>query len=221
MQVTPEQILVTVGLVLAAWYLLALMYNRRRGHAAYRWLIAGLDALGQNHESKWLGSAASGLQLVVAPAAQPFRRAEVIYLLESRELLPLWLFDLLRNKRDQLIFKALLRIKHPAEVELAPSTSRTARRIKKRLDASWTISEANGFFVAKRGRDTDRVLAALEPFLALYGDEVRSISWSKGKPDLIVILALGPLLAADGEATKLFTSLKETVARVNRAGDAQ
>ncbi len=219
MQITPEQLLVTIGLVLAAWYLLALIYNRRRGHAAYRWLAGGLDVLGQSHESKWLGSAASGAQLIVTRAVQPFRRVEVVYLLESRELLPLWLFDLLRNKRDQLIFKALLRVKRQAEIEIAPAASRTAGRVRKRVDESWTTGEQGQFFVARRGREADLVLAALDSFLAVYGDQVRSISWSKGRPDVIAILALGPLLSTADDATELFTSLKEAVARLE--GDLQ
>lgn len=215
MQVTPEQILVTIGLALAAWYLLAMIYNRRRGHAAYRWLVGGLDVLGEDRESKWLGSAASGAQIVVTRAVAPFRRVEVVYLMESRELLPLWLFDLLRNKRDQLIFKALLRAKRLAEVEIAPTASRTAGRIKKRLDDSWTTAEQDRFFIAKRGREADLVLEALGSFLVVYGDQVRSISWSKGKPDLIIILALGPLLASGKDATELFNALKATVAQVS------
>jgi hypothetical protein len=220
MQITPEQILVGIGLLLAAWYLLALVYNRRRGHAAYRWLISGLDMLGEDRESKWLGSAASGAQIVVNRAAPPYRRVEVIYLLESRELLPLWLVDLLRNKRDQLIFKAILRIKHPAEVEIAPLGSRTARRIERRLDQTWTTEQTSQFFVARRGKDAVLILDALQPFLSVYGDQVRSISWSKGRPELIIILALGPLLAAGKESAELFTSLMDGVGRANREQDA-
>jgi len=215
MQVTPEQILVTIGLALAAWYLLAMIYNRRRGHAAYRWLVGGLDALGEDRESKWLGSAASGAQIVVTQAEKPFRRVEIVYLMESRELLPLWLFDLLRNKRDQLIFKALLRAKRLAEVEIAPARSRTAGRVKKRLDDSWTTAEQGRFFIASRGREANLVMEALRSFLEVYGDQVRSISWSKGKPDLIIILALGPLLASGKDATGLFNALKATVVQVS------
>jgi len=220
MQVTPEQILVGLGLALAAWYLMATIYNRRRGHAAYRWLAKGLDVFGESHEGKWLGSASSGAQLTVSRAFTPFRRVEVLYLLESRELLPLWLIDLLRNKRDQLIFKAVVRVKHLAEVEVAPSASRTAGRIRKRIDESWTVGDENGFFIAQRGRDTERVLVGLAPFLASYGEQIRSISWSKGRPDLIIILALGPLLSENKNASELFTALKNAVEGTGSDNDA-
>jgi hypothetical protein len=221
MQVTPEQILVSVGLVLAAWYLMATIYNRRRGHAAYRWLASGLDVFGESHEGKWLGSASSGAQLTVSRAVQPFRRVEVIYLLESRELLPLWLVDLIRDKRDQLIFKAVVRGKHLAEVEIAPSASRTARRIRKRIDDSWSVGEENGFFIAQRGRDADRILEGFDTFLAAYGDQIRSISWSEGRPDVIIILSFGPLLAENEKASTLFASLKEAVEGATLDQDAQ
>lgn len=215
MELTPEQILVVIGLLLAAWYLFASIYNRRRGHRAYRWLTKGLPVLGEGYEGKWLGSAASGAHLTVARAVQPFRRVEVIYLLESRELLPLWLVDLIRNKRDQLIFKAVLRTKHQAEVEIAPASSRLARRIGNRADETWTINEDEIFFIAKRGKDGDLVLTALEPILATYRDQLRSISWSKGKPDIIAIFSLAPLLTASENAAGLFTALQNAVEQLN------
>jgi hypothetical protein len=220
MQITPVQIVTSLGLALAAWYLMAMIYNRRRGRAAYRWLVDGLDVFGPGHEGKWLGSAGSGAQMAVPKAGHPFRRVEVIYLLESRELLPLWLVDLLRNKRDQLIFKALLRAKPLAEVEIAPAASRMARRIRDRVDDSWNTAEVKGYYVASRGKDSGRVVEAFRPFLSAYGDQLRSISWSEGKPDLIVVLALGPLIPTADNASNLFTSLKAAVERAIRSTDA-
>jgi hypothetical protein len=208
MTATPEQILVGLGVILALWYLLASIYNRRRGLAAYRWLRDGLTVLSQKYEGKWLGSAAAGGHLTIAQASSPFRRVEVIFLLESRELLPLWLFDLLRGKRDQIIFKATLRAARQADVEIAPAGSRLARRIQGRIDDSWTTITQDGLFIAGRGRDVTAVLSALNPVLTTYGPYLRHLSWSTSRPNLIIIFNMIGLLHSGDNAGELFTTIR-------------
>lgn len=212
MNLSPEQIVVGIGALLAAWYLIASFYNRRRGLAAYRWLRDGLDTLGDKYEGKWLGSAASGAHLTIAKASPPFRRVEVIFLLESRELLPLWLFDIWRNKRDQVIFKATTQAVRQAEVEIAPADSPIARRIRIRVDDSWKTSNQGGFFIASRGRDTSLVLPALKPILDNYGPHIRHLSWSKSRPNLIAIFNLPDLLSSGDPASNLFTCIRDAMA---------
>lgn len=209
MNLSPEQLVVGLGAVLAAWYLLASIYNRRRGLAAYRWLRDGLDVIGDRHEGKWLGSAASGAHLIVAKAKPPFRRVEVIFILESRELLPLWIVDLLRDKRDQVIFKATVRASRQAELEIAPVSGRIARRIRSRVDNTWEQSEMGGMLVAHRGRDASPVLEMLKPILNAYGSQLRHISWATSKPNLIAILNLPELLKSGDNATDLFTCIRD------------
>src|SRR5574341_170242 len=117
MEISPEQVVVGIGIFLAVWYLLASMFNRRRGIAIYYWLKAGLDRLGSEVSGKWIGSSGSGAHLKVNKATAPFKQVEIIYLLASRELLPLFLFDLLRGKRDRLILKGEVRQPIHGELE--------------------------------------------------------------------------------------------------------
>jgi len=212
MKLSPEQILVGLGAVLAAWYLIASIYNRRRGIATYRWLRNGLDVLGDKHEGKWLGSAASGAHLTVAKPKSPFRRVELIFLLESRELLPLWVVDLIRNKRDQVIFKATTRAALQARIEIAPASSRIARRIKTQIDENWTSQVLDGFFVTSRGHDATAALAALKPVLDQYGTQLRHISWSTDRPNIIAIFHLPGLLESGDSASELFRCIRDGVA---------
>lgn len=209
MKLTPEQILVGLGVFLALWYLFASIYNRRRGLAAYRWLRDGLTVFGDKHEGKWLGSSASGGHLTVPQAVSPFRRVETIFLLESRELLPLWLADLLRGKRDQIIFKATLRAAHQAEVEIAPHNSRMEKRIRGRIDSSWTTTSRDSLFIASRGREVTAVLSALNPLLTRYGTNLRHLSWSKGRPNLIIVFNLIGLLNSGDNATELLATIRD------------
>jgi hypothetical protein len=90
---TPEYVVTGLGLVLVAWYLIAAIYNRRFGLRTYRWLQAGLEVLGEpkSVQASWIGSSGSGARIGLQRAHAPFQRLELAYLLESRELAPLWL----------------------------------------------------------------------------------------------------------------------------------
>jgi hypothetical protein len=207
---TPEQILVGFVLLLAVWYVLASSYNRRRGHKIFRWLRDGVDVLGDNYQARWLGSAASGARIAVDRAKSPFRRVELIYLLESRELLPLWLFDLLRHKRDHVIIKVTLSHARPAEIAIVPAGSRAAARARAAGDESWRFDEQDGLLIASRGPAATEVTANMAPLLQRYGRYVREISWSQKTPQLIAIFNLTHL-ADSGPAAELFQTLQSVV----------
>ena len=145
MRLSPETIVVALGIFLALWYLGASMFNRRRGVAVFRWLHDGLDALGGEISSRWIGSSGSGAQIRVAKADPPLKDLDVIYLLASRELLPLFLFDLARGKRDRLIVKAGTRAASPAELEAVPAKSRLGRQMQAEVDHPWQIEKGPGW----------------------------------------------------------------------------
>ena len=115
---TPEYVVMGLGLILVLWYFVFATYNRRRGVRIFRWLQRDFSKLGdsKNIQSGWIGSSGSGAQIVVQPAHPPFQRLELLYLLQSRELAPLWLIDVLRGKRDLIICRAVLRDRPGGEV---------------------------------------------------------------------------------------------------------
>lgn len=203
---TPEVIVVWLGILLALWYLAAAIFNRRRGLAIYRWLHSATDRLGGELSGRWIGSSGSGAELTLRKADAPFRDVQIIYLLASRELLPLFLADLLRGKRDRLIVKANLRDPLPAEVEIAPSRSGPGRKTRSRQDL--TIEDGpDGLVVGRQGSQADKVLSALAPFLEHYGSHLVHFSWSKKAPQLVMILTLDGLWQPGGSAASLYTDL--------------
>ena len=113
--------------ILALWYGVGYLYNRQRGQRLFHWLEQGLDVLGGERESGWIGSPASGARVNILHAAPPFRRLEITLLLENREVPLLWLFDRLRGRRDRLIIKATLRSLRRGEIEIGPARRRAAR----------------------------------------------------------------------------------------------
>jgi len=112
---------------LALWYGAGFLVNRRRGQRLYHWFVRGQDMLGADWKSVWIGSPASGVRFSVMEASPPFQQVEVILLLENREIMPFWLLDRLRGRRDWLILKATLRQARPGEVEVLPVRSRVVR----------------------------------------------------------------------------------------------
>ncbi|RMF44807.1 MAG: hypothetical protein D6755_08780, partial [Anaerolineae bacterium] len=115
-----QQIVIVVSVLLVVWYVAFSYVNRKRGVALYRWLREGIEQLGALSHVGWIGSASNGGQMLVDKAQPPFSRVEVVFLLQSREVLPLWLFNLGRGKRDEMIVKAVLRAAPLREIEASP-----------------------------------------------------------------------------------------------------
>ena len=78
--------------------------NVHRGHDAMRWAQGGLPLVGEKTTLRWLGS--SVVQLKIQNAKRPFREAEVLFVLEPRDVAPLWLLARARGRRDLFIFRS-------------------------------------------------------------------------------------------------------------------
>ena len=205
MRLTTDVILIAIALVLVLWYLALSIYNRRRGITVYRWLQSGLKELGGEVSGRWLGSSGSGAQMHVDQAGAPFRELDAIYLLASRELLPLFLLDLARGKRDRLIFKAALRRVPPSDLEIVRARSRAARGVR---SDEWQVEDGpHGLVIGQRGRGAGALRAASTPLLEKYGPRIQQISWSRQAPHLIVVLSLAGLYEPGGSAAALFADL--------------
>jgi hypothetical protein len=132
---TGQMVIIVISVLMGVWYVVGASINRKRGVATYQWLQAELEQIGKITEAKWIGSSGSGARLLIGSASKPFRRVEVIFLLESREIMPLWIFNRIRGKQDEMVLKANLRKVPLQEIEVARAGN---RKIK------WTISVHEG-----------------------------------------------------------------------------
>jgi len=181
-----QQVVIVVSVALVTWYAAFFFVNRRRGIALYHWLRKGAEeGLGALSEAGWVGSAANGGRLVVGKAAPPFQRVELVFLLQSREILPLWAFNLARGKRDELILKAVLRSAPRRQVEAFPAGAPLP-------DGYLEAGQAGGLTVAVRGRNEAEAVVgkALRVFLERYGAHIRLFSLQRARPHLIIRLGL-------------------------------
>jgi len=185
---TGQWIAIILSAVLGVWFVIGSMINRRRGVDTYKWLKQGLETLGKVTEGRWIGSSGSGARLIVGEAKKPFKRIEVVFLLDSREIMPLWLFNLVRGKQDEMILKANLRSRPTQEIEAVrqrgwnfPRTGAASNDLG--------MSPA-GFRLNRRGPSSEGELARVRAFLEQYQESVRSLSLQKKEPHLILRINL-------------------------------
>jgi hypothetical protein len=114
---SPETaIFVAVVIAIVGWFALGTHVNVRKGHRHLEWLQGGLPLVGEKTTLRWLGSSVVHLQ--IEKAREPFRRVEVLIVLEPRDVPPLWLLSRLRGRRDLLIVRTELRSVPKQQVEI-------------------------------------------------------------------------------------------------------
>jgi hypothetical protein len=200
-------IVIGLSVTLVLWFAGGTWYNRRRARQVAQWLEAGLGVLGGRVGNVWIASSGTGLRVAVDNASAPFRRLELIARLESRENLPLWLFELTQGKRDQLILRATLRSSARGEMELAPADSALDRALQAETDQPWQRSELSPHWVmAQRGTTKEGQMAALQEFVAAYGHGLQRFALRRAEAHLFVQLGLRQL--TDESSRDLFQRLK-------------
>lgn len=189
-----QWIIVSLCVVLIFWYFIGLTINRRRGIFTYQWLRTGLEQLGEISEARWLGSSGSGALLVVEKANSPFRRVEVIFWLEAREFLPMWLLNRLRKKRDSVIIKAGLKRVPSNEIRLANSKDREFNQIVAGRKMSLKrLTNQGDYLLAYRGQQDSSIIKRIENFLSRYGGAIQSLTFQYKEPHFLLSMYLHPL----------------------------
>ncbi len=205
--------LLAIGLsvLLGVNYLIGMIVNRRKGVALFRWLRQGAQqVLGPVSEARWIGSAASGARLTVAQARAPFRRVEMIYLLATRELLPLLWLQRLRGRRDELILQALLRKPPAGAWELV---SKGDRRAQERMQAQGFRPglDLGGWVVYHRGELPPERERQIRQTVQRLGQRLRGLSVRPQPPHLVARVSLPDDLSRP--AAELFRALAEGLDR--------
>lgn len=118
-------IFIVVVILVVGGFALGTHRNVRRGHDAMAWVQGGLPLVGEKTTLRWLGS--SVVQLKIQNAKRPFREAEVLFVLEPRDIAPLWWLARARGRRDLFIFRSRLHKLPDLEFETLEPTAWSAR----------------------------------------------------------------------------------------------
>jgi len=192
--------------LLVVWYVVGWQMNRKRGERLLEWIVHGLRVLGDQITVSRLGT--SGFQVNLGKAQAPFKRIEATILLEPREILLFWIFNLLRGRTDYLVFKATLRAWPRGEVEVM-KTGRLSRGVLEELgEEAWTRQEAaDGLVIACRGEKGQQQVDAISHLLEDLSSRLLRLSLSKKAPHLLVSLSLAGL--DEQSVLLLFSYLKD------------
>jgi hypothetical protein len=125
-------VLLILLIAVMLWFAFGTQRNVRRGNQTLRWLQGGLPRLGRKTTMRWLGSTAVVLR--IGEAAEPFREAEVVVVLQPRDIPLLWAFSRRRGRRDFLVLRGWLRRTPDFEAEAGDARGWTGDDRLKRLD---------------------------------------------------------------------------------------
>lgn len=138
--IVATSLLVLALVVVLLWFAFGTGRNIRKGNELLRWLQGGLPLLGRRTTLRWLGSSAVRLQIV--DPRSPFREAEVVVVLEPRDVGLLWAWARARRRRDFLIVRARLERAPRFELEAADLRGWTSRDTLQNLDPeAWTFAD--------------------------------------------------------------------------------
>jgi len=209
------QAVIAFCILLIIWYIVGWQMNRRQGRRLLEWILQGLRALGNQITVSRLGT--SGFQVNVRKAQAPFKRLETTILLQPREMLLLWIFNLLRGEADYLVLKGTLRASPQGEVEVT-KRERLARRVLKGLDErAWTRQETtSGLVIACRGQQGQQQAEAISHLVEDLSPRLLRLSLSKKAPHLLVSLSLAGL--DEQSALLLLSSLQDLAQAVTPGG---
>lgn len=191
--------------IVVAWFAWGTAANVRRGHAAMRWMQAGLPLLGEKTTVRWLGSTA--VELILDQAKPPFERAALVVFLEPRDLPWLWALARLRGRRDTLIFRARLDRTPDQELELVDRATWSGREVLPRL-RGWPVREpaqAGELTLYHRSQAAQDQAGALLELARKSGLTPWRLSLHPSDPQFQLHL---PLPAAAADARSFFQALR-------------
>ncbi len=140
----PQTVLFILVAVVMGWFGFGVIWNIRRGNAVLRWMQAGLPRLGEKTTLRWLGS--SAVELAIAKARPPFRRVDLVLVLEPRDVPWFWLLARARGRRDMLIVRGQLATAPHYEFDLlAPGSWSERETIGRSPSRQWETEDLAGF----------------------------------------------------------------------------
>lgn len=206
-----ELVLFILGvLVVVGWFAAGTHWNVRKGNNAMRWLQDGLSLVGEKTTLRWLGS--SAIQLKIEQAKPPFRNAEVLVVLEPRDVSLLWGLARLRGRRDLFIFRARTRTLPGCEFDAFRPDSWSTRGVERELrNQDWELV-ASDSGLATYAPEPEPAAAGLIQAASLPGCPVLRLAVHRRDPNFEVQWPLDQL--KQHTARSVFETLQRVAQRL-------
>jgi len=184
-------IFILVVILVVGGFALGTQRNIHRGNHAMAWAQGGLPLVGEKTTVRWLGS--SVLQLKIQNAKRPFREVEVLFVLEPRDIAPLWFLARTRGRRDLFIFRSRMHKLPEFEFEALEPAAWSARGREAQLRSQkWQPIPARDSLVAY-APEPPAAASQLMSLAALAGCPLTRLSIQRRDPNFEVHWPLGEL----------------------------
>lgn len=186
-----QSALLLLLILVLLWFALGTQRNMRKGNDALKWLQGGLPLLGKRTTLKWLGSTA--VQVNVSDPRAPLHEAEVLVVLEPRDLGWLWAWSMRRGRRDFLILRGRLQGAPRFELEAGDAAGWTGKDRLRRLDwGAWSEADwgREGIRVAHSADADPELIRPMWEDLRSLAGSVWRLSVRRDNPHLEVHMPL-------------------------------
>jgi hypothetical protein len=212
-----ERVMWIALLLLVSGYLAGQWLNRKRTKRVGSWIQAGLGPLGGRTAWRWSKTMTAGAEVVVEEARAPYKNLIISYYLLTREFPPLWLWELLRGKRDLVSVRANLRWIPPIEFEIVPLTGKLRQKLDRAVSLDGEVAGqpyewqelGDGLGFGMQGPSNDAACERAKEFLRTYGAHVERVSLRRRNPHVIAFFRLSGVESRP--STQLWKALGELV----------
>lgn len=204
-------VLTLVAVLSAAWYCLALRYNRRHSQEVLRWLEIALGSQGQAAGIHWISR--SRFKVPLRLRCGVFHRAWVIVDFRSREMPLRWLVSRVHGLCDTLTFQADLDL--PPAFSLRVHNFRwCAHSIAKKAGKSseWNIEECGRFVISTRLDWQREIPAAMVSLSRSDNQQFEEISFQRRSPHFSAKLPLDAIAPGAPRRDGMFETMREVAA---------
>lgn len=198
---------------LFTWFTVGTQLNMRRGARLLSWVQEGLPILGDRARLRWMGNSVAAI--TIPDGTPPFREAEVMLVLEPRDLGAIWAFARQRARRDFFLIRLNLVASPDFAADLLdphrwtpPGTPPLDDRLRPVPDAT----DPDGYDLRDDGTAPRDELRRLWQTLTVASGKVWRLSVRKDAPHL-EIHVVPPDLRAAGSA-RLFTAVRQLADRI-------
>jgi hypothetical protein len=173
-----NEIIIILCFAVVLWWPIGGFINRRRGQAWLEWLQTGVKELGATSTNQWLRAFKSVGQINVRDLRAPFQSMNILFTLENRDNIILWVFRHLRGRRDEMIVQAEMNGDPIQELEIGYLGRRSydVYLARQKGNPFSELDEQDGFRIARRGGRDAVAVERLRKFLAGEGKVIQRMS---------------------------------------------
>ncbi len=201
-------LLVLAVILFLGWFAVGTQYNVRLGNNALKWIQKGLPLVGERATLRWLGS--SVVELKIAKAKDPFRSAELLVVMEPRDVPVMWWWARTRGRRDLIILRGQLRAAPHFDLEARGLRAWAQTDLKRDGSPKWIAVQggvANSMSADYRGEISPFSINRLIVSASLDGLTLTRLAIRRAVPNLEVHFLLPKFDQVSSQ--RVFNSLRE------------